>query len=33
MAEDCLLPEVFEGLLLRKQPLKHDESVAIADPI
>jgi hypothetical protein len=31
MAEDCLLAGFDEGLLLRKLPLKLDESAAIYD--
>jgi len=32
MAEDCLLPGFYEGLLLRKLTLKLEWSAAIADP-
>lgn len=32
LAEGCLPPHSCEGLLLRKQPLKSEESVAINDP-
>jgi len=32
LAEDCLLPRLFEGLFTRKLTLKLDESAAIYDP-
>jgi len=33
VAEDCLLPGFYEGLLWREQAFKLDEAVAIYDPI
>jgi hypothetical protein len=32
IAEDCLLAQLIEGLLCRKQTLKLDESAAKKDP-
>ena len=32
-AGDCLLPQLCEGLLWRKRPLKPEYSAAIADPM